>query len=293
MDPGMSESPPAEGELGSVLAELAWKPEQLARRLNSFATMHGRREQVHPKTPYKWLRGEHPRTPWPTLAAALLSDELGRPVAAADLGWREDGVEAVSAINGLTLPWTVSGALHAGRLVADAGSMDRRIFLTLLGATASAPAHEWLIARPEVESARFSGAPLTSAIADHLDHIVSRLRRMDDQLGSGALSRLVRSHLRQVVELLDQRRYTETVGRRLHATAGELMRLAGWLSFDSGHHPQAQRYWVAALHAAHAAGDRALGANIVGFMSAQAIDLHQVREAVTLAATARCTDHRG
>jgi tetratricopeptide (TPR) repeat protein len=63
--------------------------------------------------------------------------------------------------------------------------------------------------------------------------------------------------------------------------------LAGWLSFDSGHHPQAQRYWVAALHAAHAAGDRALGGNIVGFMSAQAIDLHQVREAVTLAATAR------
>ncbi len=80
---------------------------------------------------------------------------------------------------------------------------------------------------------------------------------------------------------------TDTLGRRLHATAGELMRVAGWLSLDSGHHPQAQRYWVAALHAAHAAGDRALGANVIGFMSAQAIDLGQIRESVTLADTAR------
>jgi len=113
------------------------------------------------------------------------------------------------------------------------------------------------------------------------------LRRMDDQLGSETLLPLVGANLRYVVNLLDQRRYSDSVGRRLHATAGELMRLAGWLSFDSGHHPQAQRYWVAGLHAAHAAGDRALGANIIGFMSAQAIDLGQIRESVTLAETAR------
>lgn len=65
------------------------------------------------------------------------------------------------------------------------------------------------------------------------------------------------------------------------------MRLAGWLSFDGGAHPQAQRYWVAGLHAAHAAGDRALGANILGFMSVQARDLGQIRESATLAETAQ------
>ncbi|MGH3931437.1 MAG: hypothetical protein ACRDTF_15875, partial [Pseudonocardiaceae bacterium] len=53
------------------------------------------------------------------------------------------------------------------------------------------------------------------------------------------------------------------------------------------HHPQAQRYWVAGLHAAHAAGDRALGANIVRSMSEQADDLGHIRAAVTLAETAR------
>ena len=110
---------------------------------------------------------------------------------------------------------------------------------------------------------------------------------MDDQVGSGTLLYLVRAHLRHVVGLLEQRRYPDSVGRRLYATAGELMRLGGWLSFDSGQHPQAQRYWVAALHAAHAAGDRALGANVVGSMSLQAKDLGQLRESVTLAETAR------
>ncbi|MGH3852983.1 MAG: tetratricopeptide repeat protein [Pseudonocardiaceae bacterium] len=272
--------------LAVVLTELGWKPEVLARRLNSVAALHGRPERVHAKTPYKWLRGDRPRSPWPALTAALLTDELGRPITATDLGWDSD-IEAVSAISGLILPWTAAGSLRAMRVVTDAGSMDRRILLTLLGAAACAPAHEWLIAHPEADAARLSGSPLPVEVVDHLDDITGQLRLMDDQLGGETLLPLVRANLRHVLSLLDQRRYTDTVGRRLHATAGEMMRLAGWLSFDSGQHPQAQRYWTAGLHAAHTAGDRALGANIIGSMSAQAIDLGQVRESVTLAETAR------
>ncbi|MGH3719256.1 MAG: hypothetical protein ACRDRI_10565 [Pseudonocardiaceae bacterium] len=270
-----------------VLTELGWKPEVLARRLNSVATLHGRSERVHAKTPYKWLRGDRPRSPWPALTAALLTDELGRPITGADLGWGGDDVEAVSAISGLVLPWTAAGSLRAVRVVTDAGSMDRRILLTLLGAAACTPAHEWLIARPDAGVARPSGSPLPVEVVDHLDAITGQLRRMDDQLGGETLLPLIRANLRYVLGLLDQRRYTDSVGRRLHATAGELTRLAGWSALESGHHPQAQRYWVAALHAAHASGDRALGANILGFMSLQAKDLGQIREAVTLAETAR------
>ena len=181
----------------------------------------------------------------------------------------------------------MAGSLQALRVVSDAGSVDRRIFLTLLGPAACAPAHEWLLARPDPAVARSSGLALPAMIVDQLDEVVAQLRRMDDQLGGRTLLFLVREHLRHLSELLEQRSYTETVGRRLHATAGELMRLVGWLAFEIGNHAQAQRHWVAALHAAHAAGDRALGANIIGFMSEQARDLGQVREAVTLAETAR------
>ena len=223
------------------------------------------------------------------MALALLTDELGRTVTAAELGWGGGGIEAVSALSGLVLPWTAAGSLHAVRVVTDSGTMDRRILLTLLGAAFCAPAHEWLLAHSEADAAvaRKSGSPLSVGLIDGLDDMVGRLRRMDDQGGSGTLLQLVRGQLRYVLDLLDQHRYTDSVGRRLHATAGELMRLAGWLSFDSGCHPQAQRYWVAGLHAAHAAGDRALGANIIGFMSAQAIDLGQIRESATLAETAQ------
>ncbi|MGH4022668.1 MAG: hypothetical protein ACRDT0_26210 [Pseudonocardiaceae bacterium] len=272
--------------LPAVLAELGWTPEELARRLNDLAVLHGRGERLHVKTPYKWLRGQQPRSPWPALAAALLAGELGSPVTPTELGWGQDAV-AVSASSGLVLPWTAAGSLQAIRVVADAGSMDRRILLTLLGAAACAPAHEWLLARSEAGTARASGSPLPLAVVDNLDQITGELRRIDDQVGGSTLLPLVRAHLRHVVELLNQRGYPETVGRRLHATAAELLRLAGWSAFDGGCHPQAQRYWVAGLHAAHTAGDRALGANIVGFMSEQAHDLGQIRESVTLAETAQ------
>src|SRR5205814_5488854 len=98
---------------------------------------------------------------------------------------------------------------------------------------------------------------------------------------------LVGDQLRYVTGLIENRRYGESVGRRLHGTAAELLRLGGWLAFDSGRHALAQRHWIAAMHAAHAAGDRAIAANILGFMSCQAKDLGQTQEAITLAETAR------
>ncbi|MGH3928480.1 MAG: hypothetical protein ACRDTF_00715 [Pseudonocardiaceae bacterium] len=67
---------------------------------------------------------------------ALLTDELGRTITAAELGWRSADVEAVSALSGLVLPWTAVGSLRALRVVTDAGGMDRRILLTLLGSFA-------------------------------------------------------------------------------------------------------------------------------------------------------------
>jgi tetratricopeptide (TPR) repeat protein len=151
----------------------------------------------------------------------------------------------------------------------------------------TAPAHEWLIAHAATDTARATGTYLPEDVIDQLDLITAGLRRMDDHLGGGNLHTLVAVHLRTVIDLLEHRRYRDTVGRRLHATAAELLRLGGFLAFDTGRHALAQRHWVAGLHAAHAAGDRGLGANILGFMSCQAKDLGQTREAVTLAETAR------
>lgn len=110
---------------------------------------------------------------------------------------------------------------------------------------------------------------------------------MDDEIGGATLLEMVRAQLRYVIDLIKNFRYPESSGRRLYATAAELLRFAGWTCSETANHALAHRYWVAALHAAHTAGDRAIGANILGFMSLQAVDLGQIRESVTLAETAR------
>ena len=273
--------------LAQLLARLGWRPEQFGRRLNEFAARQGRPERIHLKTPYKWLAGDVPRAPWPTLVPALLGELTGSPVTAAALGWPDQEPVAVPADAGLILPWTPPGGLRATRAVIEAGGMQRRMFLTLIGASATSPAHEWLIAVASGDTGHTTGPRLPVEIVDHFDTITDRLRRMDDQLGGAQTLALVRQHLATVIDLIEQRRYDDIVGRRLHTTAAELLRLAGWLCFDDSAHPQAQRFWIAALHEAHAAGDRALGANVLGFMSCQAKDLGQVRSAVTLAETAR------
>lgn len=129
-------------------------------------------------------------------------------------------------------------------------------------------------------------SPRTSFVVDHLDDVTARLRQMDDRIGGGSLVRVVRTQADYVGGLLRNGSYTDSLGRRLHATLAELLRLGGWLSFDGGNHAEAQRFFIAALHAAHSAGDRELGANVLGFMSCQAKDLGRRHEATKLADTA-------
>lgn len=165
--------------------------------------------------------------------------------------------------------------------------MDRRLFLILSGAALTSPAHEWLIARPTDDLSRRTGRLVGASIVDNLRRITDELRRMDDQIGSGSLMQVVRSQAAYVADLLKNGRYGDSVGRDLYGTLSELLRLAGWLSFDAGRHAEAQRFFAAALRSAHTAGDRALGANILGFMSCQAKDIGQFRESASLADSAR------
>lgn len=53
--------------------------------------------------------------------------------------------------------------------------------------------------------------------------------------------------------------------------AGEFARIAGVQADNIGQQAYAQRLWLAGLHAAHTSGDRSIGANILGFMSRQAL----------------------
>ena len=124
----------AEGNeaLRAALARADWSPETFARRLNALARELGRSEVVDPKTPYKWLRGSKPRSPWPTLIAAVLSRELADDVTPEALGWQSDrAITLVPANAGLSVPWTVDGTLSIATEVSDMRSMD--VFIIKFG----------------------------------------------------------------------------------------------------------------------------------------------------------------
>ncbi len=186
----------------------------------------------------------------------------------------------------LRTPWTVAGTLMSAREVSEVKPVDRRSFIFLTGAAITSPAHDWLLARPNNDVSGSGGRMLGPGMVDDLDDITGKLRRIDDEIGGGPLIDMVSAQATYTGRLLREYTYTDSVGRRLHMTLAELLRLGGWVCYDGGDYPRAQRFWVAALHAAHTAGDSALGANILGFMSEPAWELGRPGDATRLAATA-------
>jgi hypothetical protein len=80
--------------------------------------------------------------------------------------------------------------------------------------------------------------------------------------------------------------FTGVVGDALFSAAAQATLLAAWMSYDSGLHGLAQRYFVQALSLAEAGNDRLLGASILDAMSHQATFLGRFTEAANLARAA-------
>ncbi|MEJ3652048.1 XRE family transcriptional regulator [Actinomycetes bacterium KLBMP 9759] len=77
------------------------------------------------------------------------------------------------------------------------------------------------------------------------------------------------------------------VRRALFVAGAEMTQLAAWMSYDSGRHGLAQRYFIQALGLADAGGDKSLAAAILDAMSHQASFLGRYREAANMARAAR------
>lgn len=216
----------------------------------------------------------------------MLHERLGEPVNPEMLGWADTGpLRYVPADDGLQQAWDVPGTLAALTAVVNAEIVERRQFLALTGLTLTAVAHQWLF-DPARVAASVAGKRVDHALVDDLTRVADVRRRMDDAIGGGTLLSSVREDLRLVVTLLREAAYTEEVGQRLYGVAAEFSRLAGWLAFDSEQPALAQRYYSAGLRAAHLSKDRAIGANVLGFMSVQAGRSPKPSDAVVLAESA-------
>ena len=187
----------------------------------------------------------------------------------------------------LAPPWCHRGTVEVAVVLRGGDPpVKRRGFGFLTGMAWTAPAHQWLVHEPGPLVSGLSGRRVSATLVDRLPAMIPELRAMDDVAGGGTVLSLAEQEFGVITELLDEASYDESTGRGLHVALAELGQLAGWAAYDSGQPGLAQRYYIAALRAAHTVDDRPLGAYNLGYMAYQATRQGQPAEAVTLIETA-------
>ncbi|MEV6421516.1 hypothetical protein [Streptomyces sp. NPDC051662] len=283
------------GQLGSWFLRSGWSKGELARQVNRRARQMGAHHiSTDTSRVRRWLDGEQPREPIPRILAELFSERFGAVVAVEELGLRS--AHQSPSVSGVDLPWAGPQTVA---LISEFSRSDlmlaRRGFLGTSLALAAGPAlvepmQRWLVPtsaggqeQPAEEPVatpsranRLSGPEL-----DLLESTTAMFRLWDAQCGGGLRRKAVVGQLHEVTDLL-QEPQPEATSRRLFRCAAELAELAGWMSYDVGLQPNAQKYFVLALHAAKEAGDKPLGSYILSSMSRQMIHLGRPDDALEL-----------
>lgn len=181
-----------------------------------------------------------------------------------------------------TASWDGKGTIAALDDVAEGTLVDRREFIIVAGAELLLPVYEWRTNPEPWIAAQQRERHVSMALIDELQALIAARRRMDDEHGGAALLDSLHADLRYVRDVIKTGSYTSDVGRGLYGAAAEIARLAGWAAADSGRHAAAQQYYLTALRATSAIGDRALGVNIVGFLGTHAYATGRLTDATRL-----------
>ncbi|MBG0852220.1 hypothetical protein I2W78_10300 [Streptomyces spinoverrucosus] len=279
--------------LGSWFVRSGWSKGELARQVNRRARQLGANHiSTDTSRVRRWLDGENPREPIPRILSELFSERFGCVVSIEDLGLRT--ARQTPSTTGVDLPWTGPQTIALlGEFSRSDLMLARRGFLGTSLALSAGPAlieplQRWLVPappgpRPEpasVPSTRARGR-LSKPELDLLESTTVMFRQWDAQCGGGLRRKAVVGQLHEVTDLL-QEPQPEATTRKLFKVAAELAELAGWMSYDVGLQPTAQKYFVLALHAAKEAGDKPLGSYILSSMSRQMIHLGRPDDALEL-----------
>ncbi|MEU8267674.1 hypothetical protein AB0B89_10930 [Sphaerisporangium sp. NPDC049002] len=279
--------------LRHLIAEAAYSHKGLARRLNDLGAARGLTGlRYDHSSVLRWIGGQQPRDPVPTLLAEIFALKLGRPVTSEDLGMA-GGATPLDLGQEFTHSWQEGVETVTALWRAD---MERRRFLLdsafAVGA-GSAGALRWLTlpmeGKPEAGGVRKVGAPDIAAIRE----VTRSFGELDNRFGGGRVRSAVVKYLDSAVApLLKDGVYGEATGRALASAAAEVTRLAGWMAYDLEQHGLAQRHLIQALSLARGAGDHGFGGEILAGMAHQAIYIGQPRHALDLARAAQLSARR-
>jgi DNA-binding XRE family transcriptional regulator len=272
---------------------------------------------VERSTVMRWERGETCPQPWarPKLARALgisdqslseLLDESPKPERAAPCscftipeGDRAvaPGVELVPAAAirsasialgdvDVSLWWTSSDTVEIVSqftrrdLTLDRREVARMFAGVIFGSALLEPLERWLLDAVEKPRAGLPGSVGYQEV-EQIENAARIFRDWDDQFGGGLRRKAVVGQLSEVADLLRDSHPVE-LQRRLFGAMAQLSETAAMMSWDSGHQALAQRYYMLALRASKAAGDRAFSASIMAAMARQLLYLDHVGDALEL-----------
>ncbi|AUY50260.1 helix-turn-helix transcriptional regulator [Streptomyces sp. CB01881] len=145
---------------------------------------------------------------------------------------------------------------------AQRATMDRRSFMTYSAISLAGLAAQWAAIEPNRLASALDGQQVDTELVDWLEDTSGRLAALPTEQRQHTI-RLMDAHLATVTDLIEDGRYSESAGQRLHLLAASLAATCGWHRFDQGQHWAAGKLWGAALQSAHAAGDRDLGAGVL------------------------------
>ncbi|TRV73627.1 hypothetical protein FKN01_26695 [Streptomyces sp. 130] len=280
------------GQLGSWFVRSGWSKGELARQVNRRARQMGAHHiSTDTSRVRRWLDGEQPREPIPRILSELFSERFGSVVAVEDLGLRTP--HQAPSVAGVDLPWAgpqtvalLSEFSRSDLMLARRGFLGSSLALAA-GPALIEPMQRWLVpvaaapaAEPEADVAR-RPSRLSDPELDLLESTTAMFRQWDAQCGGGLRRKAVVGQLHEVTDLLQEPQPAAT-SKRLFRCAAELAELAGWMSYDVGLQPTAQKYFVLALHAAKEAGDKPLGSYVLSSMSRQMIHLGRPDDALEL-----------
>lgn len=278
-----------ETPLRHELRALGWSPEQLIARLNQVRHRRGALP-LHAKSAYPWLRGNRPAPEPMADVLATLTEYTGRPITAATLGWSGPRQRRQRALDN---PCDAT-ADELLRDIQGETTMERRSFVLLSGAALTAPALDLLLRRSGPLHAAMDGDRVTPGLAANIESAVRQIRDLDDTEGSTSSVTLWADGLwKNLGRVITNSRYNSAEGLRIHTAFVELSETYGWMLFDSGKHPQAQRVYQTGIRLARetiTGRPTDLAArNLMASIAYQASGLGQHKEAATLLSVARTT----